>query len=181
MIKIIIVEKEWTTGYGLKTYRKGTQMKKTLLAVVLAVCFALPAMAKSNSVNVAGDIVKDGKLTINVDWTIDSSKYPGLSREAIRDKVRQDIRDQVVPKIIAAAQGIAVSFDQSNFSLIKENTTLLQTRPDGSKIYTMNMQMEFNAPVQAAPAAAQPAAAAPAPVKAPKYETSLNQRWENAL
>lgn len=155
---------------------------RILVAVAVFTCIAFGAMAKSNSVNVAGDIVKDGKLTINVDWTIDSSKYPGLSREAIRQKVRQEIRDQVIPKVIAAAQGIAVSFEQSNFNLVKENTTLLETRPNGTKVYAMNMQLEFNAPVQAAPAAAQTVAAtAPASVKAPKYETALNQRWENAL
>lgn len=158
-------------------------MKKTLLAVVLAVCFALPAMAKPNTVNVTGDIVKDGKLMINVDWTIDSSKYPGLTREAIRQKVRQEIRSQVIPKIAAAAQGIAVSFEQCNFTLLKENTELLERRPNGTKIYAFNMQMEFSAPPPGSTpmAATQPEAAAPAPVKKPAYQSALNQRWDNEM
>lgn len=148
------------------------------MVFLVVMLFALPAMAKTNSVKVTGDMLKDGKLTVNVDWTVDSSKYPGLSREATRDKVRQEIRDQVIPKIIAAAQGIAVSFDQSNFNLIKEHTELLETRPNRTKIYALNMQIEFNASTTPVAAEAQPAVAS-TPVKKPKYQTALNQRWDD--
>jgi len=147
---------------------------KRLMVVALFLCLALPAMAKTNSVDVAGDIVKDGKYTIDVDWTFDSAKYPGLSREAMRDKVRQDIKAQVISKVTQALQNSGISVDQSNFAVIKETTEVVQTRADGSKLYSIDMQIEFasTAPV---------ASAKPAPAKKPRYEDALNQRWDSDI
>ncbi len=156
---------------------RGQEMKKLLLAIVLVLCFVATGMAKSNQVNVTGDMIKDGKLTVEVDWTIDTAKYPGMSREAIRDKVRQDIKNQVVSKITAAAEGMAISLDQSNFHLVSENQKLIETRPNGTKLYDYDMQIQFTASAQPQPAPA----AAPAPAKKPRYEDALNQRWDNDM
>jgi len=186
------------------------KMRKVLIAVAILTCFALAGTAQANTVKVSGDIQKEGKLLVDVDWSVDSSRYPGMSRDAVRQKIHDEIWDQMLPKIIDAAKGASVSFDKSNFVLIKEYTDLVQRRPDGSKLYTLKVQVEFNVPVAqtaaqpvvakatAKPATVQPATVQPAAVQpaatqpvvaqaapeTPKKDIdrdSLKQRWDNEL
>lgn len=164
---------------------------RVLIAVAVFVCLACSAMAKANNVNVSGNFQNEGKLIIDVDWTIDSANYPGMSRDAVRQKVQDQIWDQMLPKIVDATKGASVSFDKSNFVLVKEYTDLIQRRPNGTKLYALKLQVEFNAPTESAvkvataaqPAAAQPAAVQPAPEKPKKdiNKDQLKQRWDNEL
>lgn len=150
-------------------------MKKSMVIVVVALfaCVAVSGWAESNQVNVTGNIVKDGKLMVDVDWQIDSAKYPGMSREAMRDMVRQDIKKDVVQKVNKAIQNSGITVDSSNFTVVKETTEVIQTRPNGTKLFDIDMLIEF---------AAQPAPVAASPKKtAPKYEDALNQRWDNDI
>lgn len=148
---------------------------KKLLMVALFVCLALPALALENTVDVSGDVVKDGKLTIDVDWQIDSAKYPNMSREQMRDMVRQDIKKDVVKKVNKALQNSGITIDASKFTVVKETTEVMQARPNGTKVYDIDMLIEFAA--QPTPATAS----APAPKAQPKYEDALNQRWDNDI
>lgn len=150
---------------------------KVLSVLVLFVCFALPVTAKTNSVTLSGDLAKDNRLVIDVDWTVDSAKYPGMTREQIMEKVQDEVWDKVFPKIVKATKDIGVPIENSNFVLVSEHDNLIQKRPNGTKLYSVKIQIEYT-PGQASAAAAVPASA---PKKAPKYEDALNQRWDNEL
>ncbi|MFA4875019.1 MAG: hypothetical protein WC956_08065 [bacterium] len=159
---------------------------RVVLAVVLLLAFAFPAMAakgkvakgETNTVAITGDIVKDGHLILDISWMIDTAKYPGMSRDDIRKKVRQEMWDTVLANIEANTKGMDLSYDRSTFSTIQEHHDLVQTRANGTKLYSLKLKVEFTAePAPKAP----PAAVAPAP--APKKDKGfvLQQRWDNDI
>lgn len=163
-------------------------MRKVLIAVAMLACFVLSATAMANTIKVSGNIQKEGKLTIDIDWSYDTAKYAGVPRNAIRQKVRDEIWDQMLPKIVDSTKGIPLSFDRSNFTTIKEYRDLVQKRTDGTKIYALKLKIEFNAPTESTSPeqVAQPKAAAP--IKAAKEKPmkdinrdELKQRWDNEL
>lgn len=152
------------------------------LVVPLLVVFAVPAMAvkstaANNSVSVAGDIVKDGHLMIDVDWTVDTAKYPGLSKDTIRKKVRDEIMDKMLAKIMAATKGINISYDTSRFTTLKENHNLIKKRPNGTRLYTLDLEIEFEA--EQAPVSAP--AATPKPSQKDDKGFTIQQRWDNDI
>jgi len=164
------------------------KIRNVFVAVAVVMCLVLPSVAKANRVNVKGDILKEGKLLIDVDWTVDSSKYQGLSRDAIRQKVQDEMWGQILPKLVDATKGFPVSFDKSNFILVKEYTDLVKKRTDGSKLYSMKVQVEFI--TTTAQGASQPTFPRPAISEstAAKEQSKKNinrnelkQRWDNEL
>ena len=120
-------------------------MKKHIVAVILAVLFAVPAFA-GNSVNVSGDLAKDGSLMIDIDWTIDSAKFPGQSKDAIHEKVYQAVWDAMLPKLVKKTSGYPVSFEKSNFSKLTEQSSLVEERVDGSKVVSYTAKVKFSCP-----------------------------------
>jgi hypothetical protein len=152
-------------------------MKKIRVLVMAALisCFALPALA-GNTVKVTGDVKKDGRLLIDVNWDIDTAKYPGMTRDQIREKVMADIREKTLPKLVDATQGHPVSFDKCNFHVINEQSNLREIRPDGTKRYTLDLKIQFNA---TSDAALMPTITTKD--YSQKYETALNQRWDDDL
>lgn len=152
-------------------------MKKIRVFVmaVLIACFALPALA-GNTVKVTGDVKKDGRLLIDVNWDIDTAKFPGMTRDQIREKVMADIREKTLPKLVDATQGHPVSFEKCNFHVINEQSTLKSMREDGTKQYVLTLKIQFNA---TSDATLMPTLTTKD--YSNKYETALNQRWDNDL
>lgn len=131
-------------------------MKRYLMAVVLVVLFAAPVFA-ANSVNVSGDLARDGNLMIDIDWTIDSAKFPGQTRDQIHEKVYQDIWNAMLPKLVKKADGYPVSFNESNFNKLSEQKTTIQERADGTKVVAYTAKVKFVCPrAQAAANASGP-------------------------
>jgi len=116
---------------------------------VLIVAFALPALAKNNVV-IQGDMLRDGFLTINLDWQVDTKNYKNVPREEVRRRVKTDMYNKVVPELTKKTQGLAVSYDRSNFTKLSENVKLVQTRNDGTEIYDIDATYRFAAPCQQA-------------------------------
>lgn len=152
-------------------------MKKIKVLVMAAIiaCFALPALA-GNTVKVTGDVKKDGRLLIDVKWDIDTAKFPGMTRDQIREKVMADIREKTLPKVVDATQGHPVSFDKCNFHVISEQSTLKNARENGTKQYVLDLKVQFNATSDA-----ELMPTIKTKDYSRKYETSLNQRWDNDL
>jgi hypothetical protein len=161
---------------------KGGDMKKIriLIAVALVVFFAVPAMAAKagkNSVKVTGDMAKDGYATVSINWFVDTAKYPGMNREAIRAKVKNEIWQKMDDMILALTKGTNVTTDSHNFSVLREHHDVIETRPNGTKVYALVADVRFNA----VPAAQMPAPAA-APAPAAKKESkgfTIQQHWNN--
>ena len=119
-----------------------------LWVAVLIVAFAVPAIA-GNSTNVQGDLLRDGFLTINLDWEVDTRKYKGVPRSELRERVLDNMYKETLPKLVNKTKGLAVSYDKSNFTKVNENVRLVQTRKDGTKVFDVNMIYRFDAPCQA--------------------------------
>jgi hypothetical protein len=144
---------------------------------------ALPAMAAvkpagTNTVNVTGNIAKTGYLMIDINWRVDTAKYPGFTRDAIRDKVRDEMKSTVLGKVEPATAGLDISYERSAFTILKEYHDLLETRPDGTKVYALKYQVKFTAE-PAPPPPPAPAATPPAPKKDKGFV--LEQRWNNDM
>ncbi|MFH0799448.1 MAG: hypothetical protein V2A66_04620 [Pseudomonadota bacterium] len=155
-------------------------MKKSrvFLAAVLLALIAVPAMAANaktgpNKIDMTGDLAKDGRVTFYVDWTLDTAKYPSLNRDAVRDKVSSEIWDKVLAKVMSSTKGMNLAYDKSDFTVTKEHHTLVTKRPNGTKLYALDIEIEFSAPSEAAP---------PAPAKKPADKGFvLQQRWDNDM
>lgn len=154
--------------------------KGIVFAVVLAAITMIAAGAWANTVKVTGDLQKDGKLMIDIDWKVDTSKYPKLSRDVVQSKVREEIREQVLPKIVDATKGAPIALGKSHFTVIKETQDLLKSNPDGTKVIALKMTVEYTA--VANPAIDLPEAGpvpAPAPTASEKEKkVYLTQRWD---
>ena len=129
-------------------------MKRFLVAVTLSLFFAVSAFA-ANSVNVSGDLARDGSLLIDIDWTIDSAKFSGQTRDQIHEKVYQEVWNAMLPKLVKKTKGYPVSFKESNFTKLTEQKTLLQERPDGTRVVAYKSQVKFTCPRAAASAKAK--------------------------
>jgi hypothetical protein len=121
----------------------------SLWVAVLIVAFALPAIAK-NDVVVQGDLLRDGFLTINLDWQVDTKRYKGVPRGELRERVKEDMYKEALPQLVKKTDGLAVSYDKSNFTKLSENVKLVKTRNDGTEVYDVDMTYRFSAPCQAA-------------------------------
>ncbi len=144
------------------------------LVAIMVVAFALPAMAKNNVV-VQGDLQKDGFLTINLDWQVDTKKYKGMPRNEIRAKVKEDMYKETLPKLVKKTEGMAVSFDKSNFQKQSENIKLVQTRKDGSEVFDIDMVVRFTAPCHVAQAGEETVSKK----RTREYEPVLLRSWDN--
>lgn len=160
---------------------------KILLAVAVMMFFAVPALAVPNAVNVTGDLTKGSTLTINITWNVDTAKFQGIKREEVRKKVKAEIWDALLPKLVAATKGVSTSMAESNFTIVKEYHDLIQQRPNGTKQYVLKMEVLFTnvpesasaaAAAAAATAAAQPPAAAPVKAKPP---ITFEQHWNDEV
>ena len=69
-----------------------------LWVAVLIVAFSVPAMAK-NDVTVQGDLLRDGFLTINLDWTVDTKNYRGVPKGELRQRVKKEMYEKTLPKL----------------------------------------------------------------------------------
>ena len=119
-----------------------------LWVAVLIVAFAMPAIAK-NDVVVQGDLLRDGFLTINYEWQVDTKRYKGVPRGELRERVMEDIYKETLPKLVKKTDGLAVSYDKSNFTKLSENVKLVKTRNDGSEVFNVDATYRFSAPCQA--------------------------------
>ena len=122
-----------------------------LWVAVLIVAFAVPAIAK-NDVVVQGDLLRDGFLTINVDWKVDTRKYKGVPKGEIRGHVRNEMYKKIQTKLAKKTGGLAVSYDKSNFTKLSENVKLVQKRKDGSRVFDIDITVQFDAPCHTATA-----------------------------
>lgn len=122
-----------------------------LWVAVLIVALATPAIA-GNSTVVQGDLLRDGFLTINLDWQVDTKKYRGVPRGELRERVLNEMYKETLPKLVDKTQGLAVSYDKSNFTKLSENVRLVKTRKDGTEVFDVDMTYRFAAPCQASTA-----------------------------
>ena len=120
-------------------------MKKIVAALVLSLFVAAPALA-ANSVNVSGDLAKDGNLMIDIDWVIDTAMYPGQGRDAIHEKVYQDVWGAMLPKLVKKTSGYPVSFEKSNFTKLSEQKNVVTERADGSRVVEYKAKVKFYCP-----------------------------------
>lgn len=122
-----------------------------LWVTVLIVAFSVPALAK-NDVVIQGDMLRDGFLTINLDWTVDTKRYRGVPRGEIRKRVKEEMYEKTLPKLVKKTDGLAVSYDKSNFTKLSENVRLTKSRKDGSNVFDVDMTYRFSAPCHASTA-----------------------------
>ena len=127
-----------------------------------------------NSVTVTGDMAKDGHVVVTINWFIDSAKYPGMNRAAVRAKVKNEIWEEMDDVLIGLTKNMNISYDSQNFTVLKEYQDLVEKRPNGTKLYAFKAEVQFDA----APAAPAAVAAAPAPKKESKGFI-IEQRWNN--
>jgi hypothetical protein len=121
---------------------------KFLLALAAAAALSLPALAMANSVDVKGNLQRDGYLTLEFDWTVDTRDYPGQNRAQIEKKVHGDMYDMMLPKLVSATRGTPCSFDRSSFQMLGDNAKLVKERSDGTKVYAIKTSVRFNAPAE---------------------------------
>ena len=147
---------------------------RNLFAMVLLIALAVPVLAFANTVDVSGDIRQDGYLTINLDWDVDTRNYPGLKTKEIRAKVSDQMYDAMIPKLVKATKGIAVSFDKCQFTTMDHKKTLIKERKDGTKVFDLNYTVRFNAPY------AESVASTPPPVadKGPEQKVNIRGNWQ---
>ena len=88
-------------------------MKKhvAILAGLLALALVGTASAAKKNVNVTGDLTRDGFLTVDIDWTVDTAKYPGKDQMAIREAVRGEMWEKMLPQLVNKTHGKPVSFE----------------------------------------------------------------------
>lgn len=132
-----------------------------MLGMVL-VFFAASAQA-ANSVDVTGDLARDGNLMIDISWTIDTANYKGDTPAAIHDKVYQDVWRAMRPKLEKKMSGTSVVLDKSNFTKLSEQKQLVEQRADGTKVVVYSAKMKFIGP--------RVEGASPAPAEKPKKQS----------
>jgi hypothetical protein len=131
-------------------------MKTITRFVVMLAVIAMSAQAVSaatqNKVKVMGDLTRDGYLTIDVDWMVDSAKYSGATNDVVRQKVREEIWEKLLPQLVKKTSGYPVSYDKSNFTKLSENIKLIEQRPDGTTLDEVKIKVRFYCPRHAGPA-----------------------------
>jgi len=148
---------------------------RSLFALVVLMAVAIPAVASANSVDVSGDIRKDGYLTVNVDWDVDTRDYPGMKPNDIKAKVHDQMYDAMLPKLVAATKGVAVSFDKCQFTMVDQKKTMIKERKDGTKLFDVTYVVRFNAPY------AESVASTPPPIadKGPEQKVNIRGNWQS--
>jgi len=121
----------------------------TILVVAMILAVSVPALAKK-SVDIQGNLERDGYLMIDIDWTVDTKRYRNVTPEVRKETVRKEIYNKVVSQLERKTKGLHVSFDKSNFTILKENVTLAKERTDGTQVLDVDVTVRFNAPCQAA-------------------------------
>lgn len=117
-------------------------MKKIwVIGSVLFVIFSATSSFAANSVNISGNLKMDGYLTIDINWVVDTAKYP--VKESIRQKVYDEIWGAVMPKLVKN-MGEPAKCAQTKFTKLFENKKLLKQRPDGSKVYDYSTTIRFD-------------------------------------
>ena len=114
-----------------------------MTVAMFATLFITSAAFADGTVSVAGDISKSQCLTIDVDWTADTSGYKSMDLSQAREVMYDKMWEKILPKLVAKTRGYPISYDDSQFVLINENTRLLTERPDGSFIYKIKLKMKF--------------------------------------
>ncbi|MBT3182850.1 MAG: hypothetical protein HN337_10165 [Deltaproteobacteria bacterium] len=116
----------------------------SIIAVVLMAAFLITSQALANgTVDISGDITKNQCLTIDVDWTADTSTFSGMDLSKARDRMYDKMWEKILPKLVAKTRGYPIAYDDSQFVLINENTKLLNERADGSFVYNVKLKMKF--------------------------------------
>ena len=123
-----------------------TITKFVVLLAVMAMSSQSVFAANKNKVKVTGDLVKDGYLTINVDWVVDSAKYSGATNDVVRQKIREEIWEKLLPQLVKKTSGYPVSYDKSNFTKVSENIKLIKQRPDGTTLDDVKIEVRFYCP-----------------------------------
>jgi len=143
---------------------------RILALAALIATLAVPALAAANSVKIKGDIKKDGYLTINFDWNVDTRDYPGKDRGQVKKAVHQEMYDAMMPVLQSKTKGMNLSYEKCNFTVLADNANLKQERSDGSKIYDVRTTVRFNAPY----AEEKPSVAD----MSPEQKTNVRGNWQ---
>lgn len=122
-------------------------MKRTCCMLVVLGLLLVAGSALANTVNVTGDLIKDGNLMLNVDWTVDTANYKGMKSDAIRKQVYEEIWKETLPQLAKKTNGVAVTYDKGNFTKVSELKELLQARDDGSRVTRYTAKVKFEAPI----------------------------------
>lgn len=150
------------------------KLMNALFVAILVVALAAPAFAK-NDVTVKGDMLRDGYLTIDIDWQVDTNKYKGVPRGELRERVKDEMYKEMLPELVKKTEGLAVSFDRGNFTKLNENVRLVQTRKDGSEVFDVDMTVRFGAPCHVA----QTGEPTVSKNNTREYEPVLLRSWDN--
>lgn len=118
-------------------------MKKLLMiASVFLLTLSASVSFAANTVNITGNLKMDGYLMINIKWTVDTAKYAVVDREALQQKVYDEIWDAVMPKL-AQNLGEPGKCRQSKFTKVSEQKKLVEQRKNGTKVYSYDATMKF--------------------------------------
>ena len=120
--------------------------KFVVLLAVITMSSQIVFAANQDKVKVTGDLVKNGYLTIDVDWMVDSAKYSGATNDVVRQKIREEIWEKMLPQLVKKTSGYPVSYDKSNFTKISENIKLIKQRPDGTTLDEVKIKVRFYCP-----------------------------------
>ncbi len=118
---------------------------RTFIVLALVIGFALPAFA-ANTVDVTGNIQKNGFLTIDLDWTVQVN--PATPRAERRKQVRDEMWNAILPKLVEKTYGYPVSFNECQFMIEQENVKLVKTLPNGNEVRNLKIKVRFNATPQ---------------------------------
>jgi len=148
------------------------KLSKFFSIAVLVAALAVPSLALADSVKIKGNLQQDGYLTIDFDWSVDTRNYPGKDRKQVEDAVHDQMFNAMMPKLTAKTQGMPVSFEECNFTMIDESSKLTKERSDGTKLYSVKTKVRFNAPYMEG---AQKAKLAD---KSPEQRTNMRGNWQ---
>ncbi len=118
---------------------------KFALALLL-VAISSQILFAANTAKVTGDIGRDGYLTIDLDWMVDTANYPGMTNDVIRKKVREKMWEKILPELVKKTSGYPVNYDKSNFTKVSENIKLVEKRPNGTNLSDVKIKVHFYCP-----------------------------------
>ncbi len=116
-----------------------------LWALIAIPMIFFSSKAGANTVNITGSLSRDGHMTIDADWTVDTAKYPGMSLDDMPEQVRSEIWAKIRSKVIARSKGMNLSYGRNHFTLLRESTDLIQKRTDGTRLYSQKIEAQFDA------------------------------------
>ena len=148
------------------------KLGRLLSIAVLVAALAVPSLALADSVKIKGNIKKDGYLTINFDWSVDTRDYPGKDRGQVKQMVHDEMYQAMIPKLHSKTQGMPVSYEKCNFTVLADNATLVKERPNGTKVYDVKTTVRFNAPYM------EETQAAKLDAMSPEQKTNVRGNWQ---